>query len=207
MKPAKPYSLGLLPFVRFSEDQGFGFGLVVQWDDKRSTDYMPYYLSHRVSFERTTRNIQDYVYRFDSKYILPARLRLTFEARYQTSLFEPYHGPGGAQTSFDNRFIAFDSKKEKPEYPDDYRGRFYYMYDKRYLQFSSMVQGWIKEERGLRWLAGLLLLNTKVDTITYSDYIEGDPDPGGQSLLAYHWSTLGSDTAGGQEKGLIAGIV
>jgi outer membrane protein assembly factor BamA len=207
-KPAKPYSLGFLPFVRFSEDQGFGFGLVVQWDDKRSMEYKPYYLSHRVSIERTTRNIQDYIYRFDSKYLLPAGLRLTFEARYQTSLFEPYHGPGGAQTSFNNRFIAFDADKDKPEYPDDYRGKFYYMYDKRYLQVNTLVQGWIKEEQGLRWLAGLLILNTKVDTITYSDYIEEDnPDPGEESLLAHHWAALGADTAGGQENGLTAGVV
>ncbi|UCD38040.1 MAG: BamA/TamA family outer membrane protein [Fidelibacterota bacterium] len=209
-KPAKRSgklleSLGLLPFVRFSEDQGFGYGLVVQWDDKRSPEYTPYYLSHRFSFERTTRNIQDYIYRFDSKYLLPADLRLTFEARYQASLFEPYHGPGGAQTRFDDRYIAWDGDADQPEYPDHYRGKFYYMYDKRYVQVNTLVQGWLKEELGLRWLAGLNILSTKVDTVTYTDFV--DDDPGEQTLLAHQWASLGADTAGGSENGLMAGVV
>ncbi len=186
---AKPYRLGFMPYAMFSDDKGFGFGIIVQWDDKRSPDYQPYYLSHRIMFERTTRGIGDYSYRLDSKYILPASLRLTLEARYIASLFEPYHGPGGAQTEYNSEYV-------------DTRGKYYYMYDKRYLQVNTLVQGWLKGEE-LRWLAGLVILRTWVDTMDYTDY---NQDPG-ETLLAHHWEGLGADTAGGLENGLLAGIV
>jgi len=96
---AKPYTIweeiGLFPAFDYSADKGFGYGIVFQFDDKHSPEYQPYYLSHRLTWQRTTRGIADYQYRLDSKYLLPADLRLTFEARYQMRLFEPYHGPGG----------------------------------------------------------------------------------------------------------------
>ena len=79
----KTYTIGLLPALDYSADKGFGYGIVFQYDDKRSDDFKPYYLSHRVLLQRTTRGIQDYQYRFDSKYVLPAELRLTFETRYR----------------------------------------------------------------------------------------------------------------------------
>lgn len=186
---AKPYSLGFLPYAMFSDDKGFGIGIIVQWDDKRSPDYQPYYLSHRIMFERTTRGIGDYSYRLDSKYILPASLRLTLEARYIASLLEPYHGPGGAQTEYNSEYV-------------DTRGKYYYMYDKRYLQVNTLVQGWLKGEE-LRWLAGLVILRTWVDTM---DYADNNQDPG-ETLLAHHWESLGADTAGGWENGLMAGLV
>lgn len=193
-KPPKPYSIGFLPFARFSDDAGFGFGLVLQWDDKRSPEYQPYYYTHRASFELTTRGIQEYVYRFDSKYLLPADLRLTFDACYQVSLLEPYHGPGGAQTNYNSAFIDSTSL--------DYRGRFYYMYDKRYFQVNTLVQGQLRSD-AIRWLVGLVLLKTQVDTIDYSDFDR----PAGETLLAHHWDYLGADTAGGWENGLLAGLV
>jgi outer membrane protein assembly factor BamA len=191
----KTHTLGLLPYGRYSDDQGFGFGVVVQWDDKRSLEYQPYYLSHRISIEYTTRGIQDYGYRLDSKYLLPANLRLTFKTRYVISLFEPYHGPGGAQTLFNQDFIDVESP--------DFRGDYYYMYDKRYLEISGLVQGSLKGAE-LRWLTGLVALSTTIDTINYADYEEADP---GETLLRHHWSSLGADSTGGLENGLVAGIV
>ncbi len=195
-KPAKPYSIGVLPFARYSADKGFGGGFVLQYDDKRNPEYQPYYLSHRLSLERTTRGIAEYKYRLDSKYLLPANLRLTLEMRYMRSLFEPYHGPGGAQTRFDDTYID----KAAPTY----RGRFYYMYDKRYMQLKIVVQGRFQGDR-LRWLAGMQLLSTNVDSIDYDDY--DSDDPGGQSLLARHWEYYGSKVDGGQENGPLVGFV
>jgi len=152
----RSYTIGLLPALDYSADKGFGYGIVFQFDDKRSADYQPYYLSHRVRLQRTTRGIADYQYRLDSKYLLPADLRLTFEARYQVSRLEPYHGPGGAQTLFDSAFTDSHSP--------GYRGKYYYTFDKRYLLVNTVVQGNLGRE-DLRWLAGLVVLSTKVDTI------------------------------------------
>ena len=197
----KPYTIweeiGLLPAFDYSADKGFGYGIVFQFDDKRNPEYQPYYLSHRLTWQRTTRGIADYQYRLDSKYLLPADLRLTFEARYQVSLFEPYHGPGGAQTLFDHRYIDPDSP------PDLYRGKYYYTFDKRYLLVNAVVQGRLMRE-DLRWLAGLIILSTKVDTI---DYAEHDEVPGLQTLLALHWDLQGQDMGGGNENGFMVGLV
>jgi hypothetical protein len=189
------YSIGLLPAVDYSPDKGFGYGVVFQLDDKRGPDYAPYFLSHRILLQRTTKGIADYQYRFDSKYLLPARLRLTLEARYQVSRLEPYHGPGGAQTLFDQDFIDEDSPR--------YRGKFYYAFDKRYYLLNAVVQGPLGSE-GLRWLAGLVVLDTKVDTVDYADF---DEDPALDSLLANHTDLLGEELEGGRENGLLVGLV
>ena len=123
-------------------------------------------------------------------------LRLTFETRFKISLLEPYHGPGGAQTRFDESYIDKTAR--------NYLGRFYYMYDKRNLQLKVVVQGRLMREE-VRWLAGIQLLSTQVDSIDYDDY-ESD-DTGGQSLLAQHWEYHGTALNGGQENGLITGLV
>ena len=190
---AKRTSIFVLPAINFSDDLGFGYGALVQWDDKRSADYQPYYLSHRVLIQRTTRGIADYYYRLDSKYLLPRGLRLTVETRYRVSLFEPYHGLGGAQTRYSVSYHDEDSS--------DYRGKFYYTYDKRSIQANVLVQG--GGER-LRWLAGVIHLSTAVDTI---DYARHDEDPSFRSLLAGEVALGGVQLAGGRESGLAAGLV
>ncbi len=195
-KKAKPYTIGLLPALDYSADKGFGYGIVFQFDDKHSPEYQPYYLSHRLIWQRTTRGIADYWYRLDSKYLLPANLRLTFEAHYQVSLFEPYHGPGGAQTLFKQDYINSDSPY--------YRGKYYYTFDKCYLLVNAVVQGRLKGD-DLWWLGGLIILSTKVDTIDYDDH---EPtDPGRQTLLAHHWDLQGQDMGGGNENGVMLGLV
>ncbi len=194
-KPTKPYSIGFLPFASYKDDQGFAYGFILQWDDKRAGEFTPYYLSQRLTIKRTTRGIGDYKYRLDSKYILPADLRLTFEVSSYTSLFEPYHGPGGAQTNYSD---AFTDKRS-----DSYRGRFYYMYAKRSLKVSTLVQGRLRGER-FRWLAGLVMVSTQVDSIDYDDY-KAD-DPGRQTLFAKHWDYYGAAVEGGRENGLVGGL-
>jgi len=191
----KSYTIGLLPALDYSADKGFGYGVVFQFDDKRSAEFQPYYLSHRLRVQRTTRGIADYQYRLDSKYLLPADLRLTFEARYQVSGLEPYHGFGGAQTIFDQDFIDPDSPR--------YRGKYYYTFDKRCFLLSAAVQGRLKRE-DLRWLAGLVVLSTRVDTI---DYAEHDEEPSLQTLLAHHQDIQGQDMGGGSENGVMLGLV
>ncbi|UCH63978.1 MAG: BamA/TamA family outer membrane protein [Fidelibacterota bacterium] len=195
-KKTKPYSIGLVPFLDYNADKGFGYGIVFMFDDKRSPEYQPYYLSHLLSLQRSTRGIAEYKYRLDSKYFLPADLRLTFEAMYQASLFEPYHGPGGAQTLFSQAFIDTASAQ--------YRGKYYYMFDKRYLLVNTIIQGKLKGEY-LRWLVGLIILSTNVDTLNYDDH---EPtDPGRQTLLARHWDLQGQDMGGGNENGVMLGLV
>ncbi|MCK4578040.1 MAG: BamA/TamA family outer membrane protein, partial [Candidatus Marinimicrobia bacterium] len=110
--------------------------------------------------------------------------------------FEPYHGPGGAQTLYNADFADPDADAAV------YRGKYYYNYDKCYTRINTLIQGKLQGEH-LRWLAGLYLLSTAVDTIDYTDY---DEDPG-QTLLANHWDYRQAAMAGGQENALVAGII
>ncbi|MCH7940294.1 MAG: BamA/TamA family outer membrane protein [Candidatus Marinimicrobia bacterium] len=69
---------------------------------------------------------------------------------------------------------------------------------------STLVQGRLKGDK-FRWLAGVVLISTQVDSIDYDDY-DGD-DPGRQSLLAKHWNSYGAAVDGGRENGLVGGLV
>lgn len=157
-------TFGFLPALAFSADKGFGYGIVLQADDKRAGGYSPYYASHRLILKRTTKGIGDYSYRFDSKYIFRKKIRITMKASYLTSILEPFYGFGGAQTLYN------ESYKDSSD-PEKYRGKFYYEYDKRYYRVDTIFQGALNREN-LRWLGGFTILSTEIDTIDYNDFDE-----------------------------------
>jgi len=155
-------TFGILPALAFSADKGFGYGIILQADDKRAGRYTPYYASHRLILKRTTKGIGEYSYRFDSKYMFPEKIRITMKAKYQSSILEPFYGFGGTQTLYNESFIDSSDRQ-------NYRGRFYYKYDKRYYRVDTIFQGALKREN-LRWLGGFTILSTEIDTIDYNDF-------------------------------------
>lgn len=191
----KPHHAFVLPAINFSDDKGFGYGIFFQWDDTRSPRYQPYYLSHRIVIQRTTRGIALNYYRFDSPHLLPSGLRVTMDLRIQTSPFEPYHGPGGAQTLYNQTFADTASP--------DYQGKFYYMYAMRYMEMGLLVQGNVAGGK-FRWLAGGSFRASEADTI---DYAARNEDPTLQSLLARKWEQEAQGRSSGRELGLVVGLV
>jgi len=189
------YSIGLLPALDYSADKGFGYGFLVQLDDKSNAQYSPYYISHRFIFQKTTRDIVDYSYRLDSKYLLPAGIRLTLDTRYQISLLEPFHGPGGAQTDYSEAFTDSDD----PEY----RGKFYYTYERRTNYLRLIFQKNLPQP-DLRVLWGIVFQSTKFDSIDYSSHAKPDFL---RSLLANNWRHYSAIYPGGWENALILGLV
>ncbi|MFC1481024.1 BamA/TamA family outer membrane protein [Candidatus Neomarinimicrobiota bacterium] len=192
------YSVGLLPALDYSSDKGFGYGILMQLDDKSKAEYSPYFVSHRFVFQQTTKGIADYSYRFDSKYLLPGGIRFTLDTRYQVSLFEPFHGPGGAQTDYTEAFTD-------PDDPD-YRGKFYYTYDRRTNHLRLIFQKNLPQP-DLRVLWGIVFQSTKFDSIDYSSNDEPDTL---RSLLANNWNNwqrYASIYPGGWENALILGLV
>jgi len=157
-------TFGILPALAFSADKGFGYGIILQADDKRAGGYSPYYASHRLILKRTTKGIGDYSYRFDSKYIFPKKIRITMKATYQTSILEPFYGFGGAQTLYNESYKDSSDRQ-------NYRGKFYYEHDKRYYRVDTIFQGALKRDN-LRWLGGFTILSTEIDTIDYQDFDE-----------------------------------
>ncbi len=194
-KLLEKYSIGLLPAIDYSSDKGFGYGILMQLDDKNKAEYSPYYVSHRIVFQQTTKGIADYSYRFDSKYLLPGNIRFTLDTRYQVSLFEPFHGPGGAQTEFNADFI--DTKHA------DYRGKFFYNYERRTNHLRLIFQKQLPQPN-LRVLGGIVFQQTKFDSIVYGDHDEPDSL---KSLMAENWARYASLAPGGWENALILGLV
>ena len=196
------YSFGLLPALAFSSDKGFGYGLIFQIDDKREEKFKPYYSSHRIVLQRSTKGIADYSYRFDSKYFLPNQMRITLKSKYVSSILQPFHGFGGAQTKY---LSAYKDSSDAT----NFRGKFYYKYDKRFYRIDAILQGSIVENK-MRWLGGITLLSTNIDTINYDDFKKEELDSPEQTLLAklVRVGIIDPETFnGGSEHSIITGLI
>ena len=201
-KSGNKYSFGILPALSFSSDKGFGYGLIFQIDDKREEKFKPYYSSHRFVVQQSTKGIADYSYRFDSKYFLPNQMRITLKLKYRSSILQPFHGIGGAQTKYS---AAYEDSTDR----NNFKGRYYYKYDSRYYRIDAIIQGSLIEKK-IRWLIGVTLLSTTVDTINYKDFDNELLDVSEQSLLAkfVREGIIDSETfKGGNEHGAIAGLI
>jgi len=196
------YSIGLLPALAFSSDKGFGYGLIFQIDDKREEKFKPYYSSHRIVLQRSTKGIADYSYRFDSKYFLPNQLRITLKSKYVSSILQPFHGFGGAQTKYSSAY------KDSSD-AENFKGKFYYKYDKRFYRIDAILQGSIVENK-MRWLGGITLLSTNIDTINYDDFKKEQLNSPEQTLLAklVREGIIDPETFnGGSEHSIITGLI
>ena len=196
------YRFGFLPVLSFSSDEGLGYGIIAQADENGNSKYMPYLLSHRIIFKRSTGGATEYSYRFDSKYLLPKNLRITLEIKYRENKLEPFHGFGGAQTRYEEAYTDFKSGGL-------FRGTFYYKYDKKYFRINTILQGNIYENK-FRWLGGIAILNTKIDTINYSDFDKELVENSTETLLANLQvsAVIGRNVfEGGNENSLLFGLV
>ena len=129
-------------------------------------------------------------------------MRITLKSKYRSSILQPFHGLGGAQTKFS---AAFEDSSDT----ENYKGKFYYKYDKRFYRIDAILQGSIIKNK-FRWLAGITLLSTTVDTINYEDFDKELLDLPTQTLLAKLVEEGVIDTeaySGGSEHGIIAGLI
>ena len=176
--------------------------MIFQIDDKREEKFKPYYSSHRIVLQRSTKGIADYSYRFDSKYFLPNQMRITLKSKYVSSILQPFHGFGGAQTKY---LSAYKNSSDT----ENFRGKFYYKYDKRYYRIDAILQGRIVENK-MRWLGGITLLSTNIDTINYDDFDKEQLDSPEQTLLAklVREGIIDTETFnGGSEHSIITGLI
>ena len=196
------YRIGFLPVLSFNSDEGFGYGIIAQVDKNGNKEFLPYLTSHRIIMKRSTGGTTEYSYQFDSKYIMPKDLRITLQIKYKANKLEPFHGFGGAQTKYVEAFT--DSKSGEL-----FRGKFYYNYDKKYFRINTILQGNIYENK-FRWLGGISIMNTKNDTIKYSEFEKDIVGNSKESLLAKIQVSDIIDRsifAGGNENSFLIGIV
>ncbi len=200
------WGFGALPVVAYDSDIGFKYGALANfyfWGN--GIIYPKYYHSFYVEWSQTTKGsgISQFIY--DSEYLIP-NTRLTFEVSNLTEKSLDFYGFNGY------------AAKYRPEYEDensdDYISRVFYRHERDLLRIKADFQGNIIG-RKLRWLAGYVYYNVKVDSVDVNNLNKGKsneeliPYSGGGLYGRYiDWGIINKDEKnGGQHHILKIGLV
>ena len=146
-----------LPVVGYDADMGFQYGalysLSLYGDGSKNPDYL-----HKFYFEvsRFTKGSGVNQFFYDSKYLIPGMIRLTFDLSYLTENALDFYGFNGYQSSYWSSVTDDES--------DDYISRVYYKHERKLLRINADLQGPVIGQK-LRWLAGISFFDTKTGTV------------------------------------------
>jgi hypothetical protein len=164
----KGYSLGLLPTISFDQDMGFQYGgLVSVYDYGDGKLYPSYKQMMKVEISRYTKGSGTNQLFYDAKNLLPHNLRLTADLSYLTEKSLDFYGFNGYQS----RYNADLADKESA----DYITRVFYRNQRKMFRFTADLQGNLYGKK-IKWLAGLGIMNMKMDTVDISVINKGKKD-------------------------------
>jgi hypothetical protein len=164
----KGYSMGLLPTISFDADMGFQYGgLVSLYDYGDGTIYPSYRQMMKVEVSRYTRGSGTNQLFYDAKNLLPHNLRLTADMSYLTEKSLDFYGFNGYQSRFDPNILKAD--------PSDSLARLFYRNQRKMFRLTADLQGNLYGKK-LKWLAGLGIMNMKMDTIDLGNINKGKKD-------------------------------
>ena len=83
-----------VPALNFNTDEGFGYGVILQFVDRADGTYEPFRYSVLLQFFQTTRRVASHLINLDAPRFLDSRWRLGLELAYTRTLFAPYYGLG-----------------------------------------------------------------------------------------------------------------
>lgn len=151
------WTWGGLPVVGYDADQGFQFGLFGQVFYYGDGSVYPEY-RHTIYAEMSwyTRGSAVYQVFYDSRYLIPGKIRLTADVSYLTERALDFYGFNG----YEARYIP--SVEESGS--DDYISRVFYRYERKMLRIIADFQGPIWGQR-LRWLAGINYFNIETASV------------------------------------------
>lgn len=164
---------GGLPVVAYDSDIGFKYGALANfyiWGD--GTIYPKYFHSFYVEWSQTTKGSGITQFIYDSEYLIP-NTRLTFEVSNLTEKSLDFYGFNGYAAKYHPEYENEDSK--------DYISRLFYRHERDLLRIKSDFQGNIIG-RKLRWLAGYVYYNVKVDSVDVDNLNKGRSD---DALIPY----------------------
>jgi hypothetical protein len=168
INPKKGFSLGLLPTISFDADMGFQYGgLVSVYDYGDGTKYPSYKQMMKVEVSRYTKGSGTNQLFYDAKNLLPHNLRLTADLSYLTEKSLDFYGFNGYQSKFNPDFADKDA--------DDYITRVFYRNQRKMFRLTADVQGNLYG-KNLKWLAGLGIMNMKMDTVDINSINKGKKD-------------------------------
>jgi outer membrane protein assembly factor BamA len=163
-KTKSGFSFGAVPAVAYDSDLGFRYGALANFYDYGDGTIYPFYKhSLYVEWSHTTKGSDLKQLKYDSEYLIPG-IRLTADARLETEQGMDFFGFNGYETEFNPALITLGNP--------DYISKMYYRMDRKNLRLRANFQGKIIG-RKLRWFAGAMHYNLKLDSVGISKLNKG----------------------------------
>ena len=159
------WTLGLLPVVAYDSDLGFQYGGLVNFFNYGDGTTYPTY-KHSVKFEisRYTKGSGVNQLLYDSKYLLPKKIRLTADLSYLTEQALDFYGFNGYEAYYNPDYVNDQSK--------DYISRMYYRHARNTFRIVTDFQGNLYKQK-LRWLVGFSYFNNQIAAVDIAKLNEG----------------------------------
>jgi hypothetical protein len=156
-KRRKGWTWAALPVVGYDADQGFQFGALGQVFNYGDGSTYPEY-RHTIYAEASwfTRGSAVYQLFFDSKYLIPGKIRVTADVDYLTERALDFYGFNGAEANYIRSVTEQGSS--------DYISRVFYKEERKMLRIMADFQGPILGQK-LRWLAGINVIDIRTATV------------------------------------------
>jgi hypothetical protein len=206
VKIKKGWTLGLLPVVAYDSDLGFQYGgLVNFYNYGDGTSYPTYRHSIKLEISRFTKGSGVNQLLYDSKYLLPKKIRITADLSYLTEQALDFYGFNG--------YEAYYNPDYENDKSSDYISRMYYRHSRNTFRIVADFQGNLYKQK-LHWLAGFSYFNTEVGTVDIAKLNEGqdaaDKLPDTMSLYDKYvkWGLIeANESKGGNIQMLKLGLV
>ena len=201
------YNFGLLPTISFDADMGFQYGgLISVYDYGNGSLYPSYKHMVKAEISRYTKGSGTNQLFYDARNVLPHGLRLTADLSYLTEKSLDFYGFNGYQSVFNPDL----SDKEE----DDYITRVFYRNQRKMFRLTLDLQGKLHGEH-LRWLAGIGIMNMKMDTVDINSINKGKKDedkltnaPTLYKRYVYDWNLISEEEKdGGSANFIKAGLI
>lgn len=166
------WSFGGVPAIAYNSDTGFTYGIIVNtYNYGDGSTYPEYLYSIYTEWSRTTKGSGINKLFFDSKYLLPAGIRLTGELSYLTEQALPFYGFNGYGSEYDPAFEISDD--EHDDYDAAlYRTRVFYRHERNITKITADFQKQVLGDN-LRGVVGFGFLNFKIGTVDIDKLNEG----------------------------------
>jgi hypothetical protein len=202
----KGLSFGALPVIGYNTDLGLQYGLVFNlFGYGDGSSYPDYKYSLYTEISRTTKGGGINQVFFDSKHLLPGKIRLTADLSYLTMQALNFYG-----------FNGYDAVYNKPYEDDtqaDYISRMFYRHERKFTRFTLDFTGRLKSDK-INWFAGIGYFDFQIRTVDINKLNKGkaDEDLLPDTTLLYdkyiNWGIINeNEKNGGVIPSLKAGII
>ncbi|MBN2281962.1 MAG: BamA/TamA family outer membrane protein [Candidatus Marinimicrobia bacterium] len=127
---------GGVPALNFNADNGFGYGVLLNFFNYKDGGYEPYFLKINPIIFFTTGGMQDHTFFIDSPYLLGRGWRFNVRIRYKDENYYPFYGFGN-DSQFDKNFIETDDDGNSL---DLLHGKHYYTFQSTQLKGITNFQ-------------------------------------------------------------------